>query len=136
VGDYDGDRRSDIFWRNAPWEAYSDSLYRESRQKGEYLDPQICSSGACGRTAGGADGACREHGLQHDAAPRSSGATRSRVKTTFCPLNGTTVLGTEGYVRAIADANWHVVGMATSTAPTGPISCGATGALARTTSIS
>jgi hypothetical protein len=102
VGDFDGDGKADILWRNvSTGENYIYLMNATTIAAEGYLrtvpDPNWQVAGI-----GDFDGDGKDDILWRNA---SSG------ENYLYPMNGLAIKPTEGYLRTVADQNWHIVGV-------------------------
>ena len=124
VGDFDGDGRADILWRNAAsGENYIYLMNGTAIASQASVARSPTSPGRC-KGVGDFDGDGRADILWRNA---TSGENYIYL------MNGTAI-ASQASVNVVADLAWQVKGSATSTATAAPTSCGATPRAARTTS--
>jgi hypothetical protein len=101
IGDFDGDGKADILWRNVSTGENYIYLMNGTTITGEgYL-----------RTV--ADLNWKVVGIGDFNGDGKADILWRNVSTGenyIYPMNGTTILGTEGFIRTLADLNWHVAG--------------------------
>ncbi len=112
IGDFDGDGKADMLWRNA--------------STGEnYIYPMN------GTTILGTEGYIRtvaDLTWRVGAVGDYNGDGKADIlwrnawtgQNYLYPMNGTTILGTEGYIRTVMDLNWQVAGVGGDGSSTGP----------------
>ncbi len=112
IGDFDGDGKADILWRNA--------------STGEnYIYPMN------GTTILGTEGYIRtvaDLTWRVAAVGDYNGDGKADIlwrnawtgQNYLYPMNGTTILGTEGYIRTVVDLNWQVAGVGGGDSSTSP----------------
>jgi len=104
VGDFDGDGKADILWRN-------------SATGQNYLYPMngLAIKGTEGYLRTVADPNWQVAGVgDFDGDGKADILWRNAAtgQNYLYPMNGTTILGTEGYLRTVADTNWQVKAVA------------------------
>src|SRR5437762_4069103 len=102
VGDFDGDGKADILWRNrATGDNYIYLMDGLSIKAGEGYLRQVADQSWQVAGVGDFNGDGKSDTLWRN------GATGENY---LYPMNGTTILGTEGYLRTVADTAWQVKG--------------------------
>jgi uncharacterized delta-60 repeat protein len=102
IGDMDGDAKADVFWRNtSTGENYAYFMDGTTIKPTEgYVRPVASQSWqVAGMGDYNGDG-------KDDVLWRNSATGESYLY----PMSGTTILGTEGYIRTVADTAWQVKG--------------------------
>src|SRR5439155_311965 len=99
VGDFDGDGKADILWRNTSTGQNYIYLMNGTAIAGEGFIRTVADQSW--QVAGVAD---FDGDGKADILWRNSGTGENYLY----PMNGTTILGTESYLRTVADLNWQV----------------------------
>jgi VCBS repeat protein/FG-GAP repeat protein/fibronectin type III domain protein len=103
VGDFNGDGKADILWRNRSTGENYIYLMNGTAIAGEgYLRPLADPNW---QVAGVGD-------FNGDGKADILWRNRSTGENYIYPMDGTTILGSEGYIRTVADQNWRVVEVA------------------------
>jgi hypothetical protein len=102
IGDFDGDGKADILWRNGSTGENYVYLMEGTTIAGEgYLRTVIDQNW---QVVGVGD-------VNGDGKADILWRNSSTGENYLYPMNGTAILGTEGYLRTVADLNWKVVGI-------------------------
>src|SRR5205807_1043016 len=112
IGDFNGDGKADILWRNV-----------STGENYIYLMNGTTILGTEGSIRTLADLNWHVAGVgDFDGDGRADIVWRnaSTGENYIYPMNGTTILGTEGYIRTVMDLNWQVAGVGGDGSSTGP----------------